>query len=116
MSIFSKLFGKGKKDATYDVVTSEASSLKGGGFSMPIREVFNMEGRGMIATGRVEAGVIAVGDKVTITGGKEPITAKVAFIESYSKPLTEAHISQDIGILFEALTAPLTPGMVVVSI
>jgi elongation factor Tu len=69
-------------------------------FLMPIEDVFTITGRGTVVTGRVEAGVLKVGDEIEIVG-IEPKTSKtvVTGIEMFRKMLDEAQAGDNAGIL-----------------
>lgn len=66
---------------------------------MPISDVFFIRGRGTVATGRVEAGTVRVGDEVRI--GERSV--RVDGIEAFRKLLDEAGAGENIGILFKSL-------------
>lgn len=69
-------------------------------FRMTVQDVFFIRGRGAVATGRVEAGSLRVGDEVTINGDR---TLRVDGIEAFRKVLDEAAEGQNIGVLFKKL-------------
>src|SRR3954447_15914079 len=69
-------------------------------FRMTVDDIFFIKGRGLVATGRVEAGVLRTGDDLQINGTK---TVTVAGIEAFRKILDEAKEGDNIGVLFKAL-------------
>ena len=68
-------------------------------FIMPIEDVFSIEGRGTVVTGRVEAGVIKVGDEVEIVGIKETSKTTVTGVEMFRKLLDQGEAGDNIGCL-----------------
>ena len=73
-------------------------------FLMPVEDVFSITGRGTVATGRVERGVLHLSDEVEIVGVKEE-TRKVVVtgIEMFRKPLDEAQAGDNIGCLLRGV-------------
>ncbi len=69
-------------------------------FHMPVSDVFFIRGRGVVATGQVQAGSIRKGDNVQINGG-DPV--RVDGIEAFRKQLDEANQGDNIGLLFTSL-------------
>ncbi len=77
-------------------------------FQMPVTDVFFIRGRGVVATGQVQAGSIRKGDNVQINGG-DPV--RVDGIEAFRKQLDEANQGDNIGLLFASLDkGELNPG------
>jgi elongation factor Tu len=73
-------------------------------FLMPIEDVFSIEGRGTVATGRIERGVIKVGESVDILGmGRKPQTVAVTGVEMFNKTLSEGQAGDNVGILLRGL-------------
>ncbi len=68
-------------------------------FLMPIEDVFSIEGRGTVVTGRVERGVIRVGDDVEIVGIKPTTKTAVTGVEMFRKLLDEGRAGDNIGCL-----------------
>ena len=68
-------------------------------FLMPIEDVFSIEGRGTVVTGRVERGVIKVGDDVEIVGIKPTTKTAVTGVEMFRKLLDEGRAGDNIGCL-----------------
>jgi len=73
-------------------------------FLMPIEDVFSIEGRGTVATGRIERGVIKVGESVDILGmGRKPQKVAVTGVEMFNKTLNEGQAGDNVGILLRGL-------------
>ncbi len=68
-------------------------------FLMPIEDVFSIEGRGTVVTGRVERGVIKVGDEVEIVGLRETQKTTVTGVEMFRKLLDQGQAGDNIGCL-----------------
>jgi len=73
-------------------------------FLMPVEDIFSITGRGTVATGRVERGVLKVGDNVEIVGlSTEPRTVVVTGLEMFRKILDEAQAGDNIGALLRGV-------------
>ncbi len=73
-------------------------------FLMPIEDVFSITGRGTVATGRIETGVIKVGDAVEIIGlGAEKLTSTVTGVEMFRKLLDEGEAGDNVGLLLRGI-------------
>jgi len=68
-------------------------------FLMPIEDVFSISGRGTVATGRVERGVIKVGEEVEIVGIKDTVKTTITGVEMFRKLLDEGQAGDNIGAL-----------------
>ncbi len=68
-------------------------------FLMPIEDIFSIEGRGTVITGRIERGVIKVGEEIEIVGLKETTKTTVTGIEMFNKQLQEGQAGDNAGIL-----------------
>jgi len=69
-------------------------------FLMPIEDVFSIEGRGTVVTGRVERGAINLGDEVDVLGmGRKPQKTAVTGIEMFNKSMKECQAGDNVGIL-----------------
>ncbi len=68
-------------------------------FLMPIEDVFSIQGRGTVVTGRIETGVIKVGDTVEILGIKDTQTTTVTGVEMFRKLLDQGEAGDNAGIL-----------------
>ena len=69
-------------------------------FLMPIEDVFSISGRGTVVTGRVEAGIIKVGESVEIVGIRDTQTTTVTGVEMFRKLLDEGRAGENCGVLF----------------
>ncbi|WP_062196953.1 elongation factor Tu [Massilibacterium senegalense] len=73
-------------------------------FMMPVEDVFSITGRGTVATGRVERGVVKVGDEVEILGlTDEPTKTTVTGVEMFRKLLDQAEAGDNIGALLRGV-------------
>ena len=68
-------------------------------FLMPIEDVFSISGRGTVVTGRVDRGVINVGDEIEIIGIKETQTTTCTGVEMFRKLLEEGRAGENVGVL-----------------
>ncbi len=68
-------------------------------FLMPIEDIFSIEGRGTVVTGRIERGVVKVGEEVEIIGIKDTTKTTVTGIEMFNKQLKEGQAGDNAGIL-----------------
>jgi|TARA_B100002052_G_scaffold298664_1_gene332911 elongation factor Tu len=73
-------------------------------FLMAIEDVFSITGRGTVSTGRIERGVIKVGDDVELVGLKDTKTTTVTGIEMFQKTLDEGLAGDNVGILVRGIT------------
>jgi len=82
-------------------------------FLMAVEDVFSITGRGTVATGRVERGVVKVGDNVELVGLGETRTTTVTGLEMFQKSLDEAQAGDNVGILLRGVQkADIERGMV----
>lgn len=68
-------------------------------FLMPIEDIFSISGRGTVATGRIERGVITVGEKVEIVGIRETQTTVATGVEMFRKLLDRGEAGDNVGLL-----------------
>src|SRR5690606_29732180 len=68
-------------------------------FLMPIEDVFSISGRGTVVTGRVERGIIKVGDEVEIVGRRPTMKAVCTGVEMFRKLLDQGEAGDNIGVL-----------------
>ena len=68
-------------------------------FLMPIEDVFSIEGRGTVVTGKIERGIVKVGEEVEIVGIKETEKKTVTGVEMFNKQLDEGRAGDNAGIL-----------------
>ena len=72
-------------------------------FLMPVEDIFSIEGRGTVVTGRIERGVIKVGEEVAVIGFRDTIKTTVTGIEMFNKSLKEGMAGDNAGILVRGL-------------
>ena len=72
-------------------------------FLMPIEDVFSIEGRGTVVTGRVERGIIKVGEPIEIIGLRDTQTTTVTGVEMFRKLLDEGRAGDNVGCLLRGL-------------
>ena len=84
---------------TLDAYIPEPERAVDGDFIMPIEDVFSIQGRGTVVTGRVERGIINTGDEVAIVGLKETTTTTCTGVEMFRKILDEGRAGENCGIL-----------------
>ena len=72
-------------------------------FLMAIEDVFSITGRGTVTTGRIERGVVKVGETVEIVGLKDTQTTTVTGIEMFQKTLDEGMAGDNVGILIRGI-------------
>jgi elongation factor Tu len=70
-----------------------------GAFLMPIEDVFSISGRGTVVTGRIERGIVKVGDTVEIVGIKDTTTTTVTGVEMFRKLLDQGQAGDNVGVL-----------------
>jgi len=68
-------------------------------FLMPVEDVFSISGRGTVVTGRVERGVVKVGEEIEIIGIKETQTTTCTGVEMFRKLLDEGRAGENVGVL-----------------
>eukprot|EP00658_Telonema_sp_P-2_P054308 TRINITY_DN431_c0_g1_i3.p1 TRINITY_DN431_c0_g1~~TRINITY_DN431_c0_g1_i3.p1 ORF type:complete len:414 (+),score=119.02 TRINITY_DN431_c0_g1_i3:128-1369(+) len=73
-------------------------------FVMPIEDVFSISGRGTVVTGRIESGVLNVGDNVEIVGLKDPSTTTCTGVEMFKKQLDRGQAGDNVGALLRGVT------------
>ena len=72
-------------------------------FLMPVEDVFSITGRGTVATGRIETGVIKVGDAVQILGLGEDKNSTVTGVEMFRKLLDQGEAGDNVGLLLRGI-------------
>ena len=72
-------------------------------FLMPIEDVFSIKGRGTVATGRIEQGIVHINDEVEIVGIKETQKSVVTGIEAFHKTLDEGQAGDNAGLLLRGI-------------
>ena len=68
-------------------------------FLMPIEDVFSISGRGTVVTGRIERGIVNVGDEIAIVGIKDTTTTTCTGVEMFRKLLDEGRAGENVGVL-----------------
>ncbi len=68
-------------------------------FLMPIEDVFSISGRGTVVTGRIERGVVHVGDEVQIVGVRDTTSTTCTGVEMFRKLLDEGRAGENVGVL-----------------
>ena len=72
-------------------------------FLMPVEDVFSIEGRGTVATGRIERGMVKVGDEIEIVGLRETTKTVVTGVEMFNKTLDQGQAGDNVGLLLRGL-------------
>ena len=70
-----------------------------GAFLMPIEDVFSISGRGTVVTGRIERGIVRVGDEIEIVGIKDTTKTTCTGVEMFRKLLDEGQAGDNVGVL-----------------
>ncbi|MBT3183400.1 MAG: elongation factor Tu [Nitrospina sp.] len=68
-------------------------------FLMPIEDIFSISGRGTVATGRIETGIVKVGEEIEIVGFKDTVKTTATGVEMFRKLLDEGRAGENVGIL-----------------
>jgi len=85
--------------AALDDYIPEPERAVDGDFLMPVEDVFSISGRGTVVTGRVERGIIHVGDEIEIVGIKDTKTTTCTGVEMFRKLLDEGQAGDNVGVL-----------------
>ena len=72
-------------------------------FLMPVEDVFSIKGRGTVVTGRIERGIVKVGDKIEIVGLKKTKETIVTGVEMFRKSLDEGQAGDNVGVLLRGI-------------
>ena len=72
-------------------------------FLMPVEDVFSISGRGTVCTGRIERGIVKVGEEIDIIGIKEKQTTTVTGVEMFRKLLDEGRAGDNVGLLLRGI-------------
>jgi elongation factor Tu len=72
-------------------------------FLMPVEDVFSISGRGTVATGRIERGIIKVGESVEVLGMRDTQTSTITGVEMFRKLLDEGRAGDNVGLLIRGL-------------
>ena len=84
---------------TLDTYIPEPERAIDQAFLMPIEDVFSIAGRGTVVTGRVERGIIKVGEEVEIVGIKDTVKTTCTGVEMFRKLLDEGRAGENVGVL-----------------
>jgi elongation factor Tu len=84
---------------TMDEYIPEPERAVDGAFLMPIEDVFSISGRGTVVTGRIERGIVHVGDEVEIVGIKDTTKTTCTGVEMFRKLLDEGQAGDNVGVL-----------------
>jgi len=68
-------------------------------FLMPIEDIFSISGRGTVATGRIETGIIKVGEEVEIVGFRDTLKTTITGVEMFRKLLDDGQAGDNVGLL-----------------
>jgi len=72
-------------------------------FLMPVEDVFSISGRGTVATGRIERGIVKVGDVISIVGIRDTVECTVTGVEMFRKLLKQGEAGDNVGILLRGV-------------
>jgi elongation factor Tu len=86
-------------DEYFDIPTRETDKP----FLMPVEDVFSISGRGTVATGRIERGIIKVGDTVSVVGLRDTVDTTVTGVEMFRKLLKQGEAGDNVGILLRGV-------------
>jgi elongation factor Tu len=70
-----------------------------GDFLMPVEDVFSISGRGTVVTGRIERGIVKVGEEIEIVGIKDTLTTTCTGVEMFRKLLDQGQAGDNVGVL-----------------
>jgi elongation factor Tu len=82
-----------------DTYIPEPERAIDGAFLMPVEDVFSISGRGTVVTGRVERGIVKVGDEVEIVGIRDTQKTTVTGVEMFRKLLDQGQAGDNVGVL-----------------
>ena len=85
--------------AAMDEYIPEPERAIDGDFLMPVEDVFSISGRGTVVTGRIERGIVKVGDEVEIVGIKDTTKTTCTGVEMFRKLLDEGRAGDNVGVL-----------------
>ncbi len=72
-------------------------------FLMPVEDVFSISGRGTVVTGRIERGVVKIGDNIEIVGIKDTQATTVTGVEMFRKEMTQGEAGDNCGVLLRGI-------------
>jgi elongation factor Tu len=85
--------------AAMDSFIPEPERAIDGAFLMPIEDVFSISGRGTVVTGRIERGIVKVGDEVEVVGIRDTSKTTVTGVEMFRKLLDQGQAGDNVGVL-----------------
>jgi elongation factor Tu len=88
-----------KLAAALDTYIPQPQRAIDGPFLMPIEDVFSISGRGTVVTGRIERGIVKVGDEIEIVGIKPTTKTTVTGVEMFRKLLDQGEAGDNVGVL-----------------
>jgi len=77
--------------------------LTDGAFLMPVEDVFSIQGRGTVATGKIERGIVKVGEKIERVGIRETVTTTCTGVEMFRKLLDQGEAGDNVGLLLRGM-------------
>ncbi|MBS1269900.1 MAG: Elongation factor Tu [Gammaproteobacteria bacterium] len=86
-----------------DAYIPEPERAIDGAFLMPVEDVFSISGRGTVATGRVESGVVKVGAEIEVVGLRDTQKTTVTGVEMFRKLLDQGQAGDNVGILLRGM-------------
>ena len=89
--------------AALDSYIPEPERAIDGAFLMPVEDVFSISGRGTVATGRIERGIVKVGEELEIVGVKETTKTTCTGVEMFRKLLDEGVAGDNVGVLLRGV-------------
>jgi elongation factor Tu len=72
-------------------------------FQMPVEDVFSIKGRGTVATGRIERGIVKVGDEVELVGIRDTVKTTATGVEMFNKTLETGEAGDNVGVLLRGI-------------
>jgi elongation factor Tu len=82
-----------------DTYIPEPERAIDGAFLMPVEDVFSISGRGTVVTGRIERGIVKVGDEIEIVGIRDTAKTTVTGVEMFRKLLDQGQAGDNVGVL-----------------
>jgi elongation factor Tu len=82
-----------------DTYVPEPERATDGAYLMPVEDVFSISGRGTVVTGRIERGIIKVGEEIEIVGIKDTVKTTCTGVEMFRKLLDQGQAGDNVGIL-----------------
>ena len=89
--------------AAVDAYIPQPERAVDGNFLLPIEDVFSISGRGTVVTGRIERGVVNVGDSIEIVGVKDTTTTTCTGVEMFRKLLDRGEAGDNVGVLLRGI-------------